>query len=541
MTARERMRQLYSAWLLGRLDEPGAAELHSLLQKDLDARRDILDDLAVHGMLRQLRAEEGDMFARSLLERIHAEESPGRFYRALMQRRKSSRRHALRPTQNHGLRFAAWAAALAIAAIGTILALRKDAPPPRQDQAVAPPPTPRPERPERPRVPDLPPLPPQGPPPATSPEPPPLPQPKPPVDPPPGPKEPAPPSEPRESAVMIARVERPQGDQPITSGHVLDLGPAETATIVFTDSTRLELSPNTKVQLEEGASGKHVILSHGELTAVVPKQPADRPLVFTTPHAKATVLGTRLRLAITPDHTLLRVLEGRVRVAGDSASIVVSDNHYTVVAPGEPLTSKHCGRIWIDPATSKLQAPMTPDRRFAAGSLTNHPVFADIDNRTLPDSERTGPKTLKPNRDQGGWVTVEVDVPETDEWYLWGRFLYPGGTVLERHKDGRENDPNSFYVSVDGGQEKIFGNLRYDPETRASWFARWHWDGDGNIEIGKPAPLPLGRLDAGRHTLRIRNRDAVETESMHLSPRLDLVCLTSDCAYVPRDADAQDK
>ena len=94
---------------------------------------------------------------------------------------------------------------------------------------------------------------------------------------------------------------------------------------------------------------------------------------------------------------------------------------------------------------------------------------------------------------------------------------------------GPENDPNSFYVSVDGGPERVFGNHK-------GFYRRWHWAGDGAIERGDPAGLKLA-LTKGRHVIRIRPRDAVETASLKLSTRLDVLCLTPDPDFRPRDED----
>ncbi|MEM3012298.1 MAG: hypothetical protein QW084_02920 [Candidatus Hadarchaeales archaeon] len=133
-----------------------------------------------------------------------------------------------------------------------------------------------------------------------------------------------------------------------------------------------------------------------------------------------------------------------------------------------------------------------------------------------------------------------MDLPQEGEWFLWGRFYYPGkGDQIGRLSNGTVNDPNSFWVSVDGGDEMEFGNLKYDPETGRSYFQRWHWDGDGTIEVGKPAPLPLGRLNQGRHTLRVRERESFEDGELRLAPRLDMLCLTPDPHYVPHDEDAR--
>ena len=52
-------------------------------------------------------------------------------------------------------------------------------------------------------------------------------------------------------------------------------------------------------------------------------------------------------------------------------------------------------------------------------------------------------------------------------------------------------------------------------------------------------PSLSGTVTAGNHTLKIWNREARETSTTKLSPRLDVLCLTSDAAYVPNDADAE--
>ena len=175
-------------------------------------------------------------------------------------------------------------------------------------------------------------------------------------------------------------------------------------------------------------------------------------------------------------------------------------------------------------------------RARASGSLSGEPIFAAVDSRTLPNWNG---RYLAANQKEGGWATITVDVPETGTWYLWGRFFNPatGSQLWKADTEPKDNDPNSFYVGVDGGRELVFGNHKVDPDAKASGYRRWYWGGDGTIEVGRPAALPLGTLAKGRHTIRIRNRDAVETSALHLAPRLDVLCLTPDRDYRPRDED----
>jgi len=164
------------------------------------------------------------------------------------------------------------------------------------------------------------------------------------------------------------------------------------------------------------------------------------------------------------------------------------------------------------------------------------PIFAAVDSRTLPTFNG---RFLAANQREGGSATITVDVPEAGTWYLWGRFFNPatGSQLWKQDAEPKDNDPNSFYVSVDGGRELVFGNHKVDPDTKVTGYRRWYWGGDGAIEVGRPAALSLGTLAKGRHTIRIRNRDAVETSSLHLAPRLDVLCLTPDREYRPRDED----
>lgn len=105
-------------------------------------------------------------------------------------------------------------------------------------------------------------------------------------------------------------------------------------------------------------------------------------------------------------------------------------------------------------------------------------------------------------------------------WYLWARLRYPGATKPPK------GDPNSFWVTVDGGAPRILGG-------RTDRDGAWHWDGcRGGL-------LPLGFLQAGQHALKIVNRQANESSTEQLSPRLDVLLLTNDPGYTPVDADAE--
>jgi hypothetical protein len=172
--------------------------------------------------------------------------------------------------------------------------------------------------------------------------------------------------------------------------------------------------------------------------------------------------------------------------------------------------------LWIAAATDASGAftgAMTASSRFALGddadpgadSLLAEVIFAD----SLSASFSGG---------SGDAVVYTVDLPESGLWYLWARLYYPG--------DLGSNQANSFLVSIDGGQKLKLGNNR-------DYFQRWHWDGNGQIESGATAALPLGTLDTGPHELKVEKR-----EVSPIQPRIDVLVLSTDPTFVPFDSEA---
>jgi hypothetical protein len=51
--------------------------------------------------------------------------------------------------------------------------------------------------------------------------------------------------------------------------------------------------------------------------------------------------------------------------------------------------------------------------------------------------------------------------------------------------------------------------------------------------------LSLGKLKPGRHTIRVRDSESVEIPGLALAPRIDMLCVTRNAAYVPQDKDAR--
>jgi hypothetical protein len=109
----------------------------------------------------------------------------------------------------------------------------------------------------------------------------------------------------------------------------------------FPDKTRVELGPETLLAELKMDSGKRLDLTRGSVRAVVAKQPKGEPLIFTTPHGRATVVGTTLRLVVDPDAkkgTNLEVEEGKVELKNLAGkTVMVESGHYAVAAVGVEL------------------------------------------------------------------------------------------------------------------------------------------------------------------------------------------------------------
>ncbi len=107
----------------------------------------------------------------------------------------------------------------------------------------------------------------------------------------------------------------------------------------------------------------------------------------------------------------------------------------------------------------------------------------------------------------GAAVVMPVHVVETGRYRLWVRTFWPdiGG--------------NSFYLSLDGGEDATYGNTE-----GAGRIGVWHWE-----------PGPIWALDAGLHTITVRWReDGTVLDSLLLAPA---GYEPSDGAYMGKSAE----
>lgn len=134
--------------------------------------------------------------------------------------------------------------------------------------------------------------------------------------------------------------------QPVLAGQGVETrGEKSAAVLTFPDGTRVTLSGAVtllevdEIRKEDG--GKRIFLLKGTLTADVRKQRFVAPMIFTTPHGTARVLGTTLRISVdtvlSPGATRLEVTKGKVRLARAGNSVHVRSGYFAVAAPGVRL------------------------------------------------------------------------------------------------------------------------------------------------------------------------------------------------------------
>ena len=102
---------------------------------------------------------------------------------------------------------------------------------------------------------------------------------------------------------------------PLASGESISTGSDSRAVLVYQDGTRVELGPETTIQVAERSlwdRSKALALVAGKVVAEVSPQPKGKPMLISSSDAHARVVGTRLSFHIDADRTRLEVTEGAV-------------------------------------------------------------------------------------------------------------------------------------------------------------------------------------------------------------------------------------
>jgi FecR-like protein len=342
----------------GRLSPSEEQELLDALEADPALRARLLGDKQMDGLIDALSTTDRDAeaFAKSFQDRLAVEGDDSKFIAKVEER---IRRAPARPPRRFAGRPESTPWTLGLIAAGVFAAIvvivmlsstetpapvvkRVDPPKIREVEPPTPPPPPIVETARAPEKPIVPPAPID----VKPPEPPPPPKPE--VIPTPVVPEPEkkPPPVRTVTKVIVARVDRVEGEvavqagHPIAAGRGLEVGKGA-ATIVYPDGTKLDLGAQTTVlDLVDAGNGKTLTMEKGVLTADVVKQP--QPMIVKTPHAEIRVLGTTLRVTIEPGSTRLDVLSGKVRLtrALDGKYVDVITGHYAVAGAGVEMVAK---------------------------------------------------------------------------------------------------------------------------------------------------------------------------------------------------------
>lgn len=143
------------------------------------------------------------------------------------------------------------------------------------------------------------------------------------------------------------------GDQIETSAN------AVVAVVYPKETTRLELQPAAQLRVEQTNESKRLELLRGTLTAKIAPQPKGQPMIVTTPHAEARVMGTEFLLSVDAQSSRLEVLEGTVQFVNrdDGELVLVNGGFFATAAKGvefaarslvpEPWHSQDIGEVGL--------------------------------------------------------------------------------------------------------------------------------------------------------------------------------------------------
>ena len=146
---------------------------------------------------------------------------------------------------------------------------------------------------------------------------------------------------------VIAQVYFAKGQGRVAVGDVLEYGQdlytvgRGKVTLRYDDGTTVTVGPESMVRDVSGAAGRRLVVSVGDIASDIQPQLAGHPMVFATPHAEATIVGTRIRLSAAKDPavgTTLNVDEGKVRFQQLSDRVAVD------VGIGQTSTASASGR-----------------------------------------------------------------------------------------------------------------------------------------------------------------------------------------------------
>jgi hypothetical protein len=220
-----------------------------------------------------------------------------------------------------------------------------------------------------------------------------------------------------------------EGAGTIRPGERILTGADGSADLRLTDGTALQVDSATDVGFEEQKDSRQVRLKTGAIRCEVSPQRPARPLVFQTPHAELTVLGTAFELTATPVESRMRVLRGRVRWTAGGRSIEVAAGELSTadtqgLQAWEPVCDLDVSKLrTIPPQLETVYCDTrtlhTPARKIVPapnGMRLANDGLRFVDSR--PVFGEHGLLVSRWQDDVGSDVAIEVDVAAGAKWSL---------------------------------------------------------------------------------------------------------------------------
>ncbi len=297
-------------------------------------------------------------------------------------------------------------------------------------------------------------------------------------------------------------------------------GPASRAEVRTEDGSKILLRDRTEAAFRKGDGAGCVELREGSLWCEVAPRPPGRALVFSTPRAEVTVLGTSFELTADSRETRLRPASGRVSL--------VSEGRAVEVKPGEIGLTDAGGVVrWAPMCDLNFAGLQSLPPGMEAYFCPADPLLtADRKVAPAPDQVRFVPAGLvlglhpgKPNglvdvrwkEEAGDDLILEADVAAGPRWSLGfalSGHSFEGYRVIFAAIEGYPNG-----VAVDTIHPRECTVLAYDSrpipsdrddvlrvERRGARLRAWV-DGDLRIDTEVAHPLPEGR----RRTFALNN------------------------------------
>jgi ferric-dicitrate binding protein FerR (iron transport regulator) len=256
------------------------------------------------------------------------------------------------------------------------------------------------------------------------------------------------------------------------------------------DGDRIVTGPDsrTEVRTRDGSNiallektdlvvGSRYELKEGTIRCDIAHQP--RSLVFATPHAEATILGTSFDLTVGWNETRLHTLSGRVRFAAEGQSVEVGPGERASASAGQiirwtPVCSLDFTRMKELPAQMETgfcpsDTHLTPQRTVVAAPERVILKESGLTFGKLPGTPH-GLIEARWKEEIGDDVIVEADVAAGEKW---GLGIAVSGNSFEGYRAfyaAIEGYPNGLAIdTIQPGEHLVFAR-----DTRAIAFDKDH-------------------------------------------------------------------